>query len=138
MLSCPLVMLWNCISTPEGLSEWFADEVRQDGNLWTFSWNGSEQTAHLIFIHQPEAVRFRWDGDAHDLFSGAFRTLRQGIFDSCFECLDIIQGVLAILVDTRITIQTLAPARIVADRSREGLSRSRIDDHGAGGITAVV
>ena len=35
MLSCPLVMLWNCISTPEGLSEWFADEVRQDGNLWT-------------------------------------------------------------------------------------------------------
>ena len=68
MLSCPLVMLWNCISTPEGLSEWFADEVRQDGNMWTFSWNGSEQTAHLVFIHQPEAVRFRWDGDEHNLF----------------------------------------------------------------------
>lgn len=75
MLSCPLVMLWNCISTPEGLSEWFADEVRQDGNLWTFSWNGSEQTAHLIFIRQPEAVRFRWDGDAHDLFF-EFKILR--------------------------------------------------------------
>ena len=41
-------MLYNYISTPSGLSEWFADNVNSRGELFTFIWDGSEEQAKLL------------------------------------------------------------------------------------------
>ena len=49
------------LSTPAGLSEWFADDVFQKGNQFIFIWNGSEQPATLVELKSNAVVRFRWD-----------------------------------------------------------------------------
>jgi len=53
--------LFSRLSTPAGLSEWFADDVFQKGNQFIFIWNGSEQPATLVELKSNAVVRFRWD-----------------------------------------------------------------------------
>lgn len=55
--------LYNYISTPSGLSEWFADNVNSRGDRFTFIWDGYEETASLIRSKYEEYVRFRWEAD---------------------------------------------------------------------------
>ena len=55
-----LGILWNSISTPSGLSEWFADKVTVDGKDFTFSWNGAEQQAEVLVVRAGYFIRFRW------------------------------------------------------------------------------
>ena len=43
-----LAALWSSISTPVGLSSWFADDVIVDGEIYTFMWNKSGQNAELL------------------------------------------------------------------------------------------
>jgi uncharacterized protein YndB with AHSA1/START domain len=57
-------ILFNRLSTPSGLSEWFADDVNLDGNVFTFIWDRSEHKAEMIGIKENKFIRFRWlDGD---------------------------------------------------------------------------
>ena len=42
-------LLYQYISTPSGLSEWFADNVNSRGEFFTFIWNDSEEKARLCF-----------------------------------------------------------------------------------------
>ncbi len=56
-------ILWNSISTPLGLSEWFADGVTVYENEYTFSWDKNDQTALLIQIKNNSAIRFQWKED---------------------------------------------------------------------------
>lgn len=53
--------LYNYISTPSGLSEWFADNVNSRGEKFTFIWDGAEEIAHLVKSKYDEYVRFRWE-----------------------------------------------------------------------------
>ncbi|MBT8304095.1 MAG: SRPBCC domain-containing protein [Bacteroidia bacterium] len=53
-------LLYQYISTPSGLSEWFADNVNSRGELFTFIWNDSEEQAKLITKKSGERVKFRW------------------------------------------------------------------------------
>jgi uncharacterized protein YndB with AHSA1/START domain len=53
-------MLYQYISTPSGLSEWFADNVNSRGELFTFIWNDSEEKAKLISKRVGERIKFRW------------------------------------------------------------------------------
>ncbi len=43
-----LRILYNQISSPDGLSEWFADNVNLRGKIYTFFWDGDEQEAELL------------------------------------------------------------------------------------------
>lgn len=53
-------LLFEMISTPSGLSEWFANDVNiRDGNF-TFMWDGSQQVAKLIAYKKLKFVRFHW------------------------------------------------------------------------------
>lgn len=54
-------LIWTFISTPNGLAEWFADDVTKDGKTFTFFWNKASQTATLLAIRSGQYVRFRWD-----------------------------------------------------------------------------
>lgn len=53
-------LLYQYISTPSGLSEWFADNVNSRGELFTFIWDGSEEKAKLLTKKNGERVKFRW------------------------------------------------------------------------------
>ena len=53
-------LLFQYISTPSGLSEWFADNVNSRGEFFTFIWDGSEEKARLSAKKTDEKVKFRW------------------------------------------------------------------------------
>jgi uncharacterized protein YndB with AHSA1/START domain len=61
-LNCSPKVLFSRLSTPEGLSEWFADEVNVNGDLFSFYWNSSESKARLSAIKENKLVRFEWLG----------------------------------------------------------------------------
>lgn len=54
-------VLYNCLSNPSGLESWFADKVNIRDNMYTFEWDGSEDTAELLSKRDGEFVKFRWD-----------------------------------------------------------------------------
>ena len=53
-------LLYQYISTPSGLSEWFADNVNSRGEFFTFIWNDSQEKARLASKKSGEKVKFRW------------------------------------------------------------------------------
>ena len=60
-------LLYQYISTPSGLSEWFADNVDSRGEFYTFIWNDSEEKARLASKKSGEKVKFKWvDGNGKD------------------------------------------------------------------------
>ena len=59
-------LLFQYISTPSGLSEWFSDNVNSRGELFTFIWDGSEERAKLLNKKSGERVKFRWLEDEED------------------------------------------------------------------------
>ncbi|KAB1068612.1 SRPBCC domain-containing protein [Tamlana haliotis] len=59
-------LLYNYISTPSGLSEWFSDNVNSRGEMFTFIWDGSEEKAKLLNKKSGERVKFRWLEDEED------------------------------------------------------------------------
>lgn len=60
-------LLYQYISTPSGLSEWFANNVNSRGEFFTFIWDDSEEVARLSSKKTGEKVRFKWvDGDNKD------------------------------------------------------------------------
>lgn len=65
-------VLENMISTPSGLAEWFADDVNQKDDLYSFEWDGNIEQAKLLFNKNNAKVRFKWttddDGDLETYF----------------------------------------------------------------------
>lgn len=52
--------LWNHLTTPPGLSAWFAEDVSINGNIYTFKWNKASEEAELISMKPGINVRYRW------------------------------------------------------------------------------
>lgn len=61
-------LLYQYLSTPSGLSEWFADNVNSRGELFTFIWDDSEEAAKLIKKKSGEMVKFKWEEADDDSF----------------------------------------------------------------------
>jgi len=59
-------ILYNMLSTPSGLSEWFADDVNIRDDVYTFLWDGSEESAKLLTKKNNEYIKFRWEEDDTD------------------------------------------------------------------------
>ena len=59
-------VLFNMISTPSGLSEWFADDVNIKDDTFSFFWDGSPEEAKLLTKKKGESVKFQWAEDAED------------------------------------------------------------------------
>ena len=53
-------VLFNRLSTPGGLAEWFADDVNLRGGIYTFIWERSEQQAEVVQRKDNKYIRFRW------------------------------------------------------------------------------
>jgi len=59
-------VLTNLLMTPSGLSEWFADDVNVKEDIFTFYWNGSEESARLLGKKRNEFIKFRWLEDEEE------------------------------------------------------------------------
>ena len=53
-------LLFQYLSTPSGLSEWFADNVNSRGELFTFIWDDSEEQAKMLTKKSGERIKFKW------------------------------------------------------------------------------
>ena len=63
---CSPQLLFQYLSTPSGLSEWFADDVNSRGEDFTFIWEDSEEYAKLLSKKNNELVKFMWVNDEED------------------------------------------------------------------------
>jgi hypothetical protein len=59
-------VLENMLCTPSGLSEWFADDVNIKDDVFTFFWDGSEDSARLITKKPGSKARFQWLRDEEE------------------------------------------------------------------------
>lgn len=56
-------LLYQYISTPSGLQEWFAKSVNSRGEFFTFEWDDTEENARLSSKKTGEKVKFKWIDD---------------------------------------------------------------------------
>ncbi len=63
-------LIYKRLSTPEGLSEWFADKVTYINKNFAFEWNGTVQEARVVSKKRNSHIRFKWldDEDKHTYF----------------------------------------------------------------------
>ena len=61
-------MLYQYISTPSGLSEWFADNVNSRGEFFAFIWDGTEEVAKLLKKKSDEFAKFAWEENDDDTY----------------------------------------------------------------------
>lgn len=59
-------ILYNMISSPSGLSEWYADNVNLRGKNYVFIWDGSEEEALVLGKKSNEYIKFRWLEDEEE------------------------------------------------------------------------
>ena len=54
-------ILYEFLSTPAGLQEWFADKMDEWENVFSFSWDGGvPEKAEVIDKEENKFIRFRW------------------------------------------------------------------------------
>lgn len=59
-------VLNTMVTTPSGLSEWFADDVDIKDDIYTFYWSGSEEVARLISKKANDHIKFQWLEDEEE------------------------------------------------------------------------
>lgn len=59
-------VIYKRLSTSAGLSEWFADDVTQDGNIFTFIWSDGKEKAIQVQKEKRQSVTYRWLDDEED------------------------------------------------------------------------
>ncbi|HLS12571.1 MAG TPA: START-like domain-containing protein [Flavobacteriaceae bacterium] len=72
-------LLFQYISTPSGMGEWYADNVNSRGELFTFIWSGSEEKARLLSSRTDERVKFRWLEDDDEPYFFEMRIQVDGV-----------------------------------------------------------
>jgi uncharacterized protein YndB with AHSA1/START domain len=91
-------ILFSFISEPNGLSQWFADDVSYRDQVYTFTWDGEQQKAKLLSVRENKLVKFKWlDDEPH-----------------CYLELEIVQDELT--NDVALVVTDFAPEDTFADR----------------------
>lgn len=58
--------LFQYISTPDSLGEWFADNVNSRGKKFIFMWDDTEEVAERLSQKSDTFVKFKWEEDEDD------------------------------------------------------------------------
>ncbi len=56
-------VLEDKLTTPSGLSEWFAENVNAQNDIYEFWWSGSSEKAKLQVLKPGSKIRFKWLSD---------------------------------------------------------------------------
>ncbi len=57
---CSPAILYEFLSTPAGLQEWFADKVDEKDGFFSFGWNDTTDVAEVLEKEEGKFIRFRW------------------------------------------------------------------------------
>ena len=57
---CSPGILYEFLSSPTGMQEWFADKVDERDGLYSFSWNGSAEEAEVMESEENKFIRYHW------------------------------------------------------------------------------
>lgn len=57
---CSPSILFEFLSTPAGLQEWFADKVDERDQVFSFTWNGTTDKAEMLESEVDKYIRFHW------------------------------------------------------------------------------
>jgi uncharacterized protein YndB with AHSA1/START domain len=68
VINCSPKVLFNRLSTASGLAEWFAEDVKVQGKQFTFTWEGTQQTAEMTLRRENRVVRFNWIDEVDSYF----------------------------------------------------------------------
>ena len=63
---CSPTILYEFLSSPAGLQEWFADKVDEQDGLYSFSWNGSAEEAEVLESEEGKFIRYHWVNSPKD------------------------------------------------------------------------
>ena len=62
-------ILYTFLVEPNGLAQWFADDVNIREQIYTFTWDDEQQKAKLVNARENKLVRFKWlDDEPHCYF----------------------------------------------------------------------
>ncbi|HYK75766.1 MAG TPA: START-like domain-containing protein [Daejeonella sp.] len=62
-------ILFTFLNEPNGLAQWFADDVTFRDQIYTFTWEDEQQKAKLLSIKENKLVKFKWlDDEPHCYF----------------------------------------------------------------------
>ncbi len=71
-------ILYTFLTTPACLVRWFCDGVDINTDVFTFTWDGTDENAEMLDDIQEERVRFRWE-DADEGEYLEFRMYKSGV-----------------------------------------------------------
>jgi uncharacterized protein YndB with AHSA1/START domain len=57
---CSPSILYEFLSTPAGLQEWFADKVDERDQVFSFTWNGTTDRAQVLEAEADKHIKFHW------------------------------------------------------------------------------
>jgi uncharacterized protein YndB with AHSA1/START domain len=87
-VKCSQKMLFQFLTTPSGLSEWFCDDVDIKDKICRFKWDDSEQIAEIVSVKPLKCIRYRWEDTPKDCY-----------FEMAVHTHDLSQSVSLIITD---------------------------------------
>ena len=57
---CSPTILYEFLSTPAGLQEWFAEKVDERDSVFSFSWDQTVDKAEVLQSEEAKLIRFHW------------------------------------------------------------------------------
>lgn len=97
---CSPNILFEFLSTPAGMQEWFADKVDERDTVFTFSWNGSTEKAQIIEVEAGKFIRYHW-----------LHAPKNEYFEFCIEKTEVSSQTILIVKD-------FAEKKDIADQTR--------------------
>lgn len=97
---CSPNILFEFLSTPAGMQEWFADKVDERDTVFTFSWNGSTEKAEIVEVEAGKFIRYHW-----------LHAPKNEYFEFCIEKTEVSSQTILIVKD-------FAEKKDIADQTR--------------------
>lgn len=85
---CSPGILYDFLSTPAGLQEWFADKVDERDGVFSFAWDGTEDFADLLDKEDDKYIRFHWTHSPKDEY-----------FEFCIDKSEVTNQTILIIKD---------------------------------------
>ncbi|MFN8277730.1 MAG: START-like domain-containing protein [Chitinophagales bacterium] len=84
-------ILFEFVTNPSNLAQWFSDTCDANDNFIAFGWGGAKEQAEILEYIQEEFVKYRWiDGKKDEFFS--FRIYKSEIAnDTILEITDFAE-----------------------------------------------